>query len=201
LDVGANVGRFTWQCHKLFKEATVYALEPDPTAFRTLQAIHGGTPRVRVFSVAAADKDGDLDFIQRPVSYNSSFLNVAPGADGSTDTTIKVRACTLDRFCAEQSITHIDLLKVDTEGADLLVLQGAKGMLAQGCVDVIMTEVLFVPLYERQATVDEIAAFLASHGFRVFNLYVEHETRYGQAIYGNAIFLGRRLQQKLGRGW
>lgn len=199
LDVGANVGFLSWQYQKLFKEATVYALEPDPVAFQALQATHGGNPRIRSFPLAAADKDGELDFVQRPISCNSSLLGVAVGAGVTTETIIKIRARTIDGFAADQSILHIDLLKVDTEGADLLVLRGAKGMLERGFVDVIMTEILFVPTYAGQASLDEIAGFLKGYGFRVFNLYIGHETQCGQAVYGNAIFIGSRLQKKLGK--
>jgi len=113
---------------------------------------------------------------------------------------IDVKATTLDRFCAEHSISRIDLLKTDTEGADLLVLQGAKGMLDRDSIDVIMAEVLFVQIYKAQATFDEIAGFLKTFGFAIFNLYVARETPCGQACYGNAIFLGRRLQKRLHAG-
>jgi hypothetical protein len=115
------------------------------------------------------------------------------------DNTLQVQACTLDRFCAEHAITHIDLLKTDTEGADLLVLQGAKSMLSQGAIEVVMAEVFFVPTYEGQATFDEIAGFLKTYGFAIFNLYIGRETPGGQACYGNAIFIGPRLQQALGK--
>jgi FkbM family methyltransferase len=196
-DVGANVGFMTWQFTKLFRSAVVYALEPDPLPRRSLESTHGGNPRVRIFPIAAADRDEELAFVQRGLSCNSSLLEMATDARGHKENTIRVQASTLDRFCAERSITHIDLLKTDTEGADLLVLQGAKSMLGQGAIDVIMAEVLFVPTYKGQATFDEIARFLKAYDFRVFNVYIVGETSRGQARYGNAIFVGKRLQQQL----
>lgn len=41
---------------------------------------------------------------------------------------------TLEAFCAKQSIERIDLLKIDAEGSDIAVLQGARGMLPQGAI-------------------------------------------------------------------
>jgi FkbM family methyltransferase len=199
LDVGANVGFVTWQFATAFKNAVIYALEPDPVPRRILESTHGSHPRVRIFPVAAADRQGELAFVQRGVSCNSSLLELATDARGHRENTIRVQASTLDRFCAEHSITHIDLLKTDTEGADLLVLQGAQGLLGRGAIEVVMAEVFFVPTYQGQATFDEIAGFLKTYGFALFNLYIGRETPGGQACYGNAIFVGRRLQQALGK--
>src|SRR5262249_18687451 len=144
-DVGANVGFVTWQFTRVFRTAKIYALEPDPKSLSILQATHGSNPRVRIFPIAAADRDGEVDLVQRRVSCNSSLLQTAFQVNGEAKTTIKVKASTLDRFCAEHAIAHIDLLKIDTEGADLLVLKGAKEMLEKDAIDVVMTEVLFVP--------------------------------------------------------
>jgi FkbM family methyltransferase len=199
VDVGANVGFLAWQFTKAFRKTIVYALEPDPVPLGVLQATHGANPQIRIFPVAAADRDGERAFVQRTVSCNSSLLETAAGEGGNTEHTIKVAACTLDGFCAKHSISHIHLLKTDTEGADLLVLQGARNLLAQGCIDAVMIEVFFVPTYKGQATFDEIAGFLKSYGFGLFNVYIASETNYRQARYGNAIFVGQRLQQALGK--
>ena len=196
-DVGANVGFLSWQFLKVFKNAQIYALEPDPVAFGMLQKTHGANPRMRVFRTAAADREAELTFRQRGVSCNSSLCESANGNGKDDGQTIQVRATTLDALCAEESVTHIDLLKTDTEGAELLVLAGAKRMLEEKRIEVVMSEILFVPTYKGQASFDEIARFLAAYDFRIFNVYVGSETSRGQARYGNAIFVGKRLQQKL----
>jgi hypothetical protein len=91
-------------------------------------------------------------------------------------------------------LSKVDVLKIDTEGADFRVLQGAQGMLAKGAIDAIMTEVFFVPTYKGQASLDEMAAFLKTFGFRIFNIYIAREASCGQACYGNVIFVAKRLQ-------
>jgi FkbM family methyltransferase len=193
LDVGANVGFMSWQLAKTFPQATVFALEPDPAAFHVLQKTHGTNPRIRAFPLAAADRDGELSFVQRGLSNNSSLLAVDGRPDGDALKTIKIEATTLDRFCTDHGIGHIDLLKTDTEGADLIALRGAQGLFARGCIDVVMSEVLFVPTYQGQPTFDEIAGFLKGFGFRIFNIYIAQETRNGQACYGNAVFINRNI--------
>ena len=63
------------------------------------------------------------------------------------------------------------LLKLDVQGAELQVLQGAEKLLP--IIDAIYCEVSFVELYERQPTAGAIVSFLDRHGFAlrgVFNL-------------------------------
>jgi len=73
-------------------------------------------------------------------------------------------------------------------------------MFADHCIDAVMAEVLFVPTYKGQASFDEIARFLRTYDFRIFNVYIGGETPRGQACYGNAIFIGERLQKMLANG-
>lgn len=66
-----------------------------------------------------------------------------------------------------------DLLKVDVQGAELLVFQGAVETLKD--VLVIATEVEFLPLYKGQALFPEIDGFLRAQGFQLHRL-----DRYGR---------------------
>jgi hypothetical protein len=51
-----------------------------------------------------------------------------------------VETSTIDRYIAEKSIEHVDLLKIDTEGNDFRVLQGAIGSLRAGTIGVVQFE-------------------------------------------------------------
>jgi FkbM family methyltransferase len=61
-----------------------------------------------------------------------------------------------------------DFLKLDVQGAELLVLRGGVNMLQH--VLVVQTEVLFVPLYKEQAFFSDVDAFLRGHGFQLHRL-------------------------------
>jgi FkbM family methyltransferase len=187
----------TWQFSKIFKNAIIYALEPDPVPFQVLKAIHGKNPRVCIFPIAASDSEGTLSFFQRQWSCASSLLDSAKVDEANDAKSIQVKATTIDHFCAEQSLRHVDFLKIDTEGADLQVLRGAARMLESGSIDVVMAEALFMPLYQGQAVFDEIAAFLRHHGFCIFNVYIEYETKHGQAIFGNVIYVNQKMQRDI----
>ena len=67
-----------------------------------------------------------------------------------------------------EEITGCDLLKVDVQGGELKVLQGAKKLLQQ--VSIIMTEVEFSPIYMNQPLFSDIDSFLRDQGFFLLNL-------------------------------
>ncbi len=52
----------------------------------------------------------------------------------------RVPVCTLDQFTASRNITKIHFLKVDAEGYDLAVLEGATSLLRSGAIDIFMFE-------------------------------------------------------------
>ena len=54
---------------------------------------------------------------------------------------ITVRTQTLDDFCLNKKIENIDVLKIDTEGNELNILKGAKGLLSENRINIIYTEI------------------------------------------------------------
>ena len=65
--------------------------------------------------------------------------------------------CSLDSFCKNEQIERIDLLKMDVQGGELGILKGANQLLAQQKIDVIYSEVFFVPMYQNQPLFGEIS--------------------------------------------
>ncbi len=54
--------------------------------------------------------------------------------------TEQIQLSTLDTYCNTQNISHIDLLKLDVEGHELDVLDGAKDMFAKAAIDMVTFE-------------------------------------------------------------
>jgi len=119
LDVGAAYGSVA----EVFLNDgwTADLLEPDPTCQRILQRLltsHGS--RVRIFPFAAADQDRESALFQQNSTPGLSGLAASPF--GATVGAIPVRTVRLDSFLAEQGVTRVDFLKIDTEGNDFVVL-------------------------------------------------------------------------------
>ena len=87
----------------------------------------------------------------------------------------------LDKWVANRGLTHVDVLKLDTQGSELGVLEGAVEVL--GHVRLLQVEVEFNPIYEGQPLFGDVDRFLREHGFVLWRLQdlVHYGPRYGHA--------------------
>jgi FkbM family methyltransferase len=140
-DVGAFHG--TWSAAVLARAPTaiVHAFEPIANSHKQLAANLDGIAQAHHCAIGARTETAEM---YAPVGHigehaslydrDLSGMNVAVEAIGS----VSVRS--LDEFCAEQQIEHIDLLKLDTEGHELSVLEGAQRLLEARAIDTMQFE-------------------------------------------------------------
>jgi FkbM family methyltransferase len=104
-----------------------------------------------------------------------------------------VRVETLDAFMTganEDSAYRLALLKVDTQGNDLAVLQGGLETILKH-KPIIQVEFIYIPLYQGQCSPAEITEFLQFVGYKLFTLECLHVTTEGQLAFCDAIFVHR----------
>lgn len=82
-----------------------------------------------------------------------------------------VNVTTLDAYSDRAKISQIDILKVDTEGHDLRVLQGASRLLSESAIGIVETEVGMNPGNTFHAPLALVSALLERHGYRIFGVY------------------------------
>jgi FkbM family methyltransferase len=137
-DVGANIGEYSLDLLKIFgKDAGIYAFEPARATFERLRSNLAAQPSVRAFQMGLGAAEETLELFSPGDGSKLASLHRRPAGGGIVE---QVRVTTLDRFCAENGIEHIDLLKLDVEGHELSVLQGATGMIDRGGIDFIQFE-------------------------------------------------------------
>ena len=127
VDVGANIGTFALLA-ALLPSLRVVAFEPNPQTFHWLcENLHrnGLLDRVRAVQLAALDTIGDAR-LSVPRWEESVLATLAPPRYFEVDQVVPVRTTTLDGFLSEHPLDRIDVLKIDTEGAEQLVLRGAR---------------------------------------------------------------------------
>jgi len=169
-DVGANVGQSAEYYVRAFPCAQIYSFEPFATTYKSLVERVSRWPRVRTFQLAFAQSSRAARIQLALVSRMNSLRNETSNNRSSSDSEL-VTIRTLDSFCAEQNISHIDLLKIDTEGFDLDVLKGAESMLRARQIQFILAEVT----YHRENTYHtwffRVAEYLYSLGYYFFDIY------------------------------
>ena len=192
-EVGAANGRDTAMYADKFPRATVHAFEPLPVNFKSLAERAAQNPRIVAVNSAVSDAIGSAEFHVTNLPDASSLF--APRETGSTfdrhmtlKETITTDVTTLDEYIRKNHIEQIDLLKMDAQGAELKILQGAHKSLESNCIKLIYSEVLFMDIYSGSAKWFEIASFLYQFGFRLHGLYNLNHNQNAQLAWGDAIF-------------
>lgn len=136
-DVGANRGEWSIAADRFFPGATFFAFEPVESTLEMLTtALKPLGTRGRVVGLGLAATTGERQcFVPAPGSALSSTIK-AP--EGSTVETIRVT--TIDAFCAAEALSEIEVLKIDTEGLDHEVIQGATRLLMSRKVRLVQFE-------------------------------------------------------------
>jgi FkbM family methyltransferase len=170
-DVGANIGNLTRQFHQTLGNPFIHAFEPGPESFLQLQANCSDIPDVILNNWGVGAQKEELQFRENQHSVMSSFLEPGPDHWGTISRQLKVPICTVDGYCQENSINRIDILKSDTQGYDLEVFHGAKRMIDEGRIRLILTEIIFSQIYDGQPELDEIYRYLHDRNFRLVSFY------------------------------
>jgi FkbM family methyltransferase len=122
IDVGAGVGEETLTMANLVGgSGHVYAVEANPKTFEVLRYIceKNDLKNVTVLNIAISDTEGHISIED---DDNYGVQNSIHGA--TTSNGLNVPAVSLDTFIQQNSITRVDFLKVNIEGAEKQLLQG-----------------------------------------------------------------------------
>ena len=168
IDVGANKGNTALRFLRFFPDATVHAFEPVPVTCEVLRRRAGFRQRICVQQKALGNQSGMLSIQLHADSERNSLLNACDGAAvGSAQITVT----TLDRYAAEQALQKIDLLKIDTEGYELQVLEGAIGLFKSNAITAVYAEVGFAKSDRYKTSFDALDSFLSQQGLQFSGFY------------------------------
>ncbi|WP_394729430.1 FkbM family methyltransferase [Altererythrobacter sp. GH1-8] len=145
-DVGANRGDWSAVVLKNSPDAEIHAFEIIPNTAKELFDAWGDKIRANAFGLS--DTNEELDVIFSQSHDRGSRMVIDEGYDRNY-TTVRGKVHIGDDYCSQHQIAHIDLLKVDVEGAEQNVLFGLKGMIRDGNVDVIQFEYNHARLHSR----------------------------------------------------
>ena len=125
-DIGANIGASAVYFAARYPQARVYCFEPLPQNIELLRKnVAAFGDRVTVVPMGLGESPGSFEYRKSddPANFGGgTFHNV--GCDAESDT-IQLPVTTLTVFCKEYQIDRVDVMKIDTEGAECSVLKGA----------------------------------------------------------------------------
>lgn len=137
-DVGANNGQYANLANKVFEGvADIYAFEPTKSSYKILLKRFKDKANIKLFPFGMGNKPQNLEiFYNKEGSVQASAFS--QGNKNLLSETVTIS--TVNIFCKERNISEIDLLKVDVEGFEFFVLQGANELLMNKKIRVIQFE-------------------------------------------------------------
>jgi FkbM family methyltransferase len=166
VDIGANIGQFAFMAHRVLPHLPIYSFEPDAACYNELQLTFE-THKIsgECFSVALTDKQGSIELnVYESTANNSVLLR-------ENERAVEVRqvvCSTLDALDNELAALKTPYLKIDVQGAELLVLHGATQFLKR--CKFVQLEVSLVNAYSGNAHIADILAIMRSAGFSCWEI-------------------------------
>ncbi len=167
-DIGANFGYYTVSVAARLKGCCqVHAFEPNPTTMQLLRhhiTINGLENCAYTHDVAISDQAGEAQLATK--AGNSGGTHVVSSGEG----TIPITISTLDSFCEQHGIAHIDAMKIDVEGFEERLLLGGRETLRR-LQPMLVIELEPPRLRDKGSTPERVTTIIKELGY---NLYVSH---------------------------
>ena len=168
IDIGANMGFYSTGAAILNPNIKCYAFEPNPHILKSLISntiLNETNGQVEVKNLALGNTDSELEFFVPALtgSGGGSLQNLHPD-EGEADR-IYVKVKKLDQL--EIACETIDFIKIDVEGAELQVLQGAIEIIRKNRPTLVV-ELLRKWMKYFNTTPQDVVDFLLTEGYRCF---------------------------------
>jgi len=174
-DIGAHKGESIEFFREIFPSSTIYAFEPCRSSFDLLTRVYGSIEDTFLFNLAVSSEDTKLTYYQQSLSHLGSCLKInnlshdsISYAATAKNIPTSVSGIKLDTFVRRFDVSHIDILKIDVQGYESSVLDGALDSL--GITNSVIIEVGFYDFYSNSSSFDKILSLMYSLGFVIYDI-------------------------------
>ncbi|WP_336972371.1 FkbM family methyltransferase [Sphingobium aromaticiconvertens] len=205
IDVGANQGQYATTLRRdVGFGGTILSFEPNPEAFSILERRAAGDRRWHVFNMALSDFDGTAQFNIMAAEQFSSLERPAAELDpiftdrNKVTRQVEMQCRRLSGLLPELRAAHgfiRPFLKMDTQGHDLSVCEGAGEMLAD--LTGLQTELAVRPIYEGGTAYRAMIEWLDGRGFAPSAFFANNKGHFPLLVEMDGIFVNRALLARM----
>jgi FkbM family methyltransferase len=207
VDGGAHVGSSAVRYSHLFPEGKIYSFEPCKDTIKKFRDNLPNSRNVELVEAGLAEETGvktlqlngygpTHSLLPRPENGKRYYPSDAVSVGEE-----QIDCIALDDFIRSREIDYIDILKLDVQGAELMVFDGAKTALEKEKIGIVFVETNFVRLYSQGALHFEVSERLSTYGYSLFRMYDFEYAKDGQLKFCNSLFLSDwKRKETLGLG-
>ena len=153
-DVGANDGESIERFKKIFSKSKIYSFEPDDNAFQRLKKNYYNKENIEIFDFGISNRDGNQQFYSYDHDKISSLMRldansklfksrkIAKNSGEDFEKLKDIKIVKLDSFVKDKNIPRINILKIDVQGYEPEVIEGAKYLIENNKIDIIEMEII-----------------------------------------------------------
>ena len=200
-DVGANRGQYATMLRKdAGFSGTILSFEPNPEIFEELSRRAASDRKWRVFNLALSDFDGPASFNIMAADQFSSLKKPSDEQDAifadrnRVTRTVEMQCRRIDRLFPELQAENGFLrpfLKMDTQGHDLSVCEGAGAMISN--MAGVQTELGVRPIYEGGTSYRAMIDWLGERGFMPSAFFANNKGHFPLLVEMDGVFVNRAL--------
>lgn len=167
-DIGANKGTWTRECMNYFPNAKYILFEPQPNLRNHIEQCLKEKNNYTVYSVGVGNKNDEMLFTYHDRDDSCSFDISKEEAEKNGFKQVYTPIVKLDTFIYENNLQLPDILKIDAEGIDLDVLDGARKTINEH-VEIVLIE---VGIMNKNITNNalEVLKYMDDANFRLFEI-------------------------------
>lgn len=179
VDVGAHIGYYSLKAAPVVGAGGhVIAVEPNPPTIRELEdniRASGASAIISVQPVACSDAEATLDLFAGPRGNTgqTSLSKTNASQTGKDVATYHVRARPLDDIIRDTGVSRVDAVKIDVEGAEMLVLKGSVRTLAR-YHPMVIVELIDAQLRSMGSSEAGVRAFMQAQGYAARGTYKDN---------------------------
>lgn len=192
IDIGANDGEYAAYLGEFFKPAAIHVFEPLDSCQPKLAALRARLPQLTVHQTALSDIDGEASFFSNEYAPASSLLAVSdlsrrvfPETERASRAT--VRLARLDDALPPDTLARDILIKIDVQGVEDRVIRGGQAVFS--AANIVLIEMAFVAVYERQPLFEEVHQLLQRCGLQLagFKNQID-DIQTGQPLFAHCLY-------------
>ncbi|UJR18068.1 hypothetical protein I4U23_004968 [Adineta vaga] len=183
------------------KKMTIYAFEPQPKTFQLLDKVRKwmNVSFISTYELALSNQTGSGLLAKCPSGGETCGLSMTNDSN-TRNNAIATAITTLDNFIKENGIFRkIDVLKIDAEGFDPLIIQGAENILNQHQVKILLFEYHGIGMWS-QTSLFQVITNLDKKGYicyqlgktGLFQLTSCWSSKFEKKVWSNVLCLSRR---------